>query len=210
MLGSGRITGLISMTSGSRTRVVTFILALAMSSLHAHDEEQFRIVMDMLASIEESHVEYTETKSLSILDSTIEQTGMLSYHAPGTVVREVRQPISETFEVDGDMLIIRRADTETVVQLEANPAIKAFVESFRAILSGNVKLLIEHYQIEFSGTAMKWNLQLSPKGSALRHFIGLIEFEGQQTLVESIEITEPNGDWSRMTLTPASAIPNAK
>ena len=198
------------MTSGSRTRVVTFILALAMSSLHAHDEEQFRIVMNMLASIAESHVEYTETKSLSILDSTIEQTGMLSYYAPATVVREIRQPISETFEVDGDILIIRRSDTETVVQLETNPGIKAFVESFRATLSGNVKLLTEHYQIEFSGTAMKWNLQLNPKSSALRRFIGSIEFEGQQTLIRSIEITETNGDWSRMTLTPTSAIPNAE
>ena len=198
------------MTSGSRTKALTVILTLAMSNVHAHDENQFRVVMRMLASITESHVEYREIKSLTILDSTIEHTGMLSYYAPATVVREVRQPISETFAVDGDTLIIRRADTEKVIQMDTNPIIRAFVESFRATLSGNVELLNEHYHIEFSGTAIEWKLQLSPRSRKLKRFIRSIELEGQQTLIGRIEITESNGDWSRMELTPANAIPNAE
>ena len=141
---------------------------------------------------------------MKILDSMIEQSGYLSFAAPATVIREIREPIAETYAIEGDTLHVTRQGEEEHIDLDSIPLLRAFVESFRATLSGDVDLLEAHYHVDFSsGDNPKWRLGLRPRNRRLAGFIELIEFTGEAIRVEEIRISEANGDWSLMILSPA-------
>ena len=162
-----------------------------------------RALMQSFAAVDTSRVSYHETKSISILDSVLEQWGFLTYVAPATVVREIRVPVVETYAIVGDTLIVTKEGEEERTDLDSVPLLRAFTESFRATLSGDVERLEEHYHVSFSGDGPAWTLGLRPRGRRLAGIIESVEFAGEAMRVDRIRITEANGDWSLMTLTPA-------
>ena len=192
------------MISGTRVRALSALLVVfAASVTSAHDADGLRALMESFAAVDTSRVAYHETKSMSILDSVVEQSGFLSYAAPATVVREIREPIIETYAIGGDTLHVTKGGKEEHIDLDSIPLLRAFIESFRAILSGDVDRLEEHYHVDFSGDGPEWMLGLRPRNRRLAGFIESIEFAGEEIRVDRIRITEANGDWSLMTMTPA-------
>ena len=192
------------MISGRRVVVFSSLLAsFAGGATRAHDAAGFRALMESLATIDASRVAYRETKSMNILDSMIEQSGFLSFAAPATVIREIREPVVETYAIVGDTMHITREGQEEHIDLDSIPLLRAFIESFRATLSGDVDLLEAHYHVDFSGGSPKWRLGLRPRSGRLAGFIESIEFIGEEIRVEEIRISEANGDWSLMILSPA-------
>ena len=192
------------MISGKRALALSSLLAsFAWSSACAHDAAGFRALMESLARIDASRVAYRETKSINILDSMVEQSGFLSFAAPATVIREIRDPIVETYAIVGDTLHVTSEGQEERIDLDSIPLLRAFIESFRATLSGDVDVLEAHYHVDFSGDSPKWRLGLRPRNRRLAGFIESIEFTGEETRVEEIRISEANGDWSLMILSPA-------
>ena len=78
-----------------------------------------RALMQSFAAVDTSRVSYHETKSISILDSVLEQWGFLTYVAPATVVREIRVPVVETYAIVGDTLIVTREGEEERTDLDS-------------------------------------------------------------------------------------------
>lgn len=192
------------MISGRRVLVLSSLLAsFAGGVTCAHDAVGFHALMESLATIDASRVAYRETKSMNILDSMVEQSGFLSFAAPATVIREIREPVVETYAIVGDMLHVTREGQEERIDLDSIPLLRAFIESFRATLSGDVDLLEAHYHVDFSGDSPKWRLGLRPRNRRLAGFVESIEFTGEEIRVEEIRISEANGDWSLMILSPA-------
>ena len=192
------------MNSGRRALVLSSLLAsFAGSVASAHDAAGLRALMESFAAIDASRVAYRETKSIDILDSTVEQSGFLSFAAPATVIREIREPVVETYAIVGDTLHVTREGQEERIDLDSTPLVRAFIESFRATLSGDVDLLEAHYHVDFSGDGPQWRLELRPRNRRLAGFIESIEFTGEEIRVDRIRISEANGDWSLMVLSPA-------
>ena len=193
------------MISGKRVLVLSSLLAsFTGNAAWAHDADGFRALMESLATVDASRVAYRETKSMDILDSMVEQSGFLSFAAPATVIREIREPVVETYAIVGDTLHVTRQGQEEHIDLDSIPLLRAFIESFRATLSGDVDLLEAHYHVDFSGgDRPKWRLELRPRNRRLAGYIELIEFTGVEIRVEAIRISEANGDWSLMILSPA-------
>ena len=192
------------MISGRRVLALSSLLAsFAGSVTCAHDAAGLRALMESFATIDASRVAYRETKSMNILDSMVEQSGFLSFAAPATVIREIREPIVETYAIVGDTLHVTREGQEERIDLDSIPLLRAFIESFRATLSGDVDLLEAHYHVDFFGDGPKWRLGLRPRNRRLAGFIESIEFTGEEIRVDRIRISEANGDWSLMILSPA-------
>jgi len=203
MRGNFLTTGSISMTSGKAARAIcAALLGCAPAFAGAHDEGAFLALMRDFALVRTSRVSYTEVKSLGILDSTILQSGILTYSAPATITREVREPSAETYEIVGDIMLLTTADAEETINLDMLLPLRAFVEAFRATLSGDPNLLGEHYEIDFTSSEPVWHLSLLPRNRQLANAIESISFLGRGTFIEAIRIDEANGDWSQMTLTP--------
>ena len=192
------------MSSGKRVLALSSLLASFVGSVSfAHDADGLRALMESLATIEASRVAYRETKSMDILDSMVEQSGFLSFVAPATVIREIREPLVETYAIVGNTMHVNREGREERIDLDSIPLLRAFIESFRATLSGDVDLLEAHYRVDFSGDGPMWSLELRPRSRRLSGFIESIEFTGEETRVDRIRISEANGDWSLMILSPA-------
>jgi hypothetical protein len=144
-----------------------------------------------------------------MLDSTILQSGILAYSAPATITREVHEPSAETYEIVGDIMHVTAGGTEETVDLDMLAPLRAFVEAFRATLSGDPTLLGEHYEIDFTSSEPIWHLGLLPRDRQLANAIESIGFVGRGTFIETIRIDETNGDWSQMTLTPLTGTGDA-
>jgi len=64
---------------------------------------------------------------------------------------------------------------------------------FLAVLSGDTQALQRDFQLELSGTATAWRLQLTPRGALLKQIFAGIEIQGGET-VTRIELHETQGD----------------
>ena len=75
----------------------------------------------------------------------------------------------------------------------------AFSESFRSILSGDLKTLQTYYDVKLSGQAEEWSMQLKPINKNMSRAIEKMLFNG--TLQHLIRVTtwQRNGDYSVMT-----------
>jgi len=190
------------MISGNPVKALVFLIACTVATTSvAHDDVAFRALMKSLATVQDSRVAYTEIKSLSILQETVRQTGVLSYMAPDTVIREVLEPENETYTIQENTLVTERAGKLETTDLSTVPLLAAFVESFRGTLSGNAESLQEYYLVEFSQDGPGWRMQLQPRSRSLARFVEVIIFAGQGAQIDRIVIREANGDQSDMLLT---------
>ncbi|PKL97429.1 MAG: hypothetical protein CVV19_15830, partial [Gammaproteobacteria bacterium HGW-Gammaproteobacteria-9] len=64
---------------------------------------------------------------------------------------------------------------------------------FLAVLSGDTQALQRDFQLELSGAATAWRLQLTPRGALLRQIFADIEIHGGETVTQ-IELHEAQGD----------------
>jgi hypothetical protein len=157
-------------------------------------------VMQALAGVERSEVRYREEKQLAMLDLPLLQTGTLNYVAPDQFSRSLDGPGGGKFSVRGDQVVIEKNSERETHDLNSLPMIKAFVASFGATLAGDLPRLQQHYTVGFSGQLQGWRLLLQPKDPGLAAHVQQIQLWGNGDKIESMEIRETKGDWSRMIL----------
>lgn len=157
--------------------------------------------MQDLAGVKQSRQKFTEVKTFELLEAPLTQTGVMSYIAPDTVMREIRTPQKERFEIQGNQLKVVRNGTTRMLDLKRVPVVHAFIESFRATLSGDIERLKKYYTMTFKGTQAQWEMRLTPIDPRMKKYVSLIRFQGNAGNINRIEIRERNGDTSRMKLT---------
>lgn len=188
------------MITGARIRAVFFCL-LAVSIQSARAEMGLEGVMAALSNIRFSESRYTEEKHYDMMDIPMIQQGVLRYESPERLAWDRGVGGKARYEIlDDQMVASRNGKVVQTISLESMPAMRAFIESFRATLAGNEARLRKYYEVEFSGVLENWQLQLKPRDRDMRRFIDSILIQGQKDQLRLIEIHEINGDWSRMEL----------
>ncbi len=201
MLNRPLITGSIFMITGTRIRAGLFcVLAITMHASTAGSG--LGDVMKALSAIRFSESKYTEEKHYEMMDFPMIQQGVLRYESPESLAWERGDNGQGHYEIHENQLITRRHDKVETISLESMPALRAFIESFRATLAGNERRLRQYYVVSFSGVVESWKLQLQPRDRTMRRFIDQIIIQGEKDQLRLIEIHEINGDWSRMKLEP--------
>jgi outer membrane lipoprotein-sorting protein len=147
-------------------------------------------------------VRFTETKHVALLKQPIESSGTLTYAAPSRLEKYTRVPREERLIVDGETLVIEHpAKNERLTLRLANyPAIRAFVESIRGTLAGDLAALRRYYRIEVEGTMAQWRLHLLPSEQDMAELVQKIEISGSGARIARIEILEASGDRSVMKI----------
>jgi hypothetical protein len=92
-----------------------------------------------------------------------------------------------------------RAGVRTL-RLDSEPALRAWTESLRATLAGDVPSLTRHFVPTLDGTPDAWRLALEPRDPTLRGQIAVIDITGKGTAVTRVEIVEQDGDRSVMDI----------
>jgi len=200
MLVRPLITGSTFMITGARIRAL-FLCLLAISLQPTSAEMGLGEVMDALSTIRLSESLYTEEKHYDMIDIPMVQQGVLRYESPERLAWDRGKSGKARYEIlDGQIIASRNGEVVQTIRLESMPALRAFIESFRATLAGNEARLRKYYEVEFSGEMESWQLQLRPRDRDMRRFIDSILIQGQKDQLRIIEIHEVNGDWSRMQL----------
>jgi Outer membrane lipoprotein carrier protein LolA-like len=163
-------------------------------------------VMSLLAMRQHGRVEFIEQHFLAVLNHPIESAGELRYDAPDRLEKRTLTPHAETLVLSGGVLTVERARGRRVMDLHAYPQVQPFVESIRATLAGDRRALEQLFHMDFVGTVGRWTLTLVPLDPKVKHAVAQVRIDGVRDQLLKVEIRQPDGDRSLMTLRP-SAMP---
>jgi outer membrane lipoprotein-sorting protein len=160
-------------------------------------------LMHDLRQVKMARGRFVERKYLAILNTPLESSGTLVYTAPGRLEKHMLSPRRESLILDGDTLELEDKDARQRrrLVLQEHPAVRAFVESIRSTLAGDLGTLNRFYEVSLEGEASRWRLQLKPIEPSVRELASEIRISGKGTWVDVIEILGAGGDRSVMTVT---------
>ena len=155
-------------------------------------------VADLLAHVAASvpaQVTFTETRHSSFLDVPLVSTGVLRFSPPDRLVKEVHKPRWQRFVIDGSALRVdEKGQPSKTISLDRVPALRAFVESFRAPLAGRLKDLEHFYQVTLTSSGDDWRLKLTPREPDLARVVDSVEVSGAGAMLRRFTVTETDGN----------------
>jgi len=159
-------------------------------------------LMQSLSQVKSSRAHFVERKYLSIVNTPLEYTGGLAYTAPDRLEKRTETPKAESMILEGERLTLENARKQRrVVMLSEYPVVRAFVESIRSTLGGDLQTLNRYYRVSLEGQPGAWQLLLVPSEPSMQAVVREIRIEGADTHLKSIEIIEKEGDRSVMRIT---------
>lgn len=162
-------------------------------------------VEQVVASLKEERepaVAFEEATHSSLLTKPLVARGVLRFTPPSRLEKDVLEPAHERFVVEGDLVTFEseRRRVARTISLDEYPALRGFVEAFRAGMTGDAALLKRMYETVLDGDRRQWVLQLRPRDPAAQTMLESIQFTGSEGRILSITIRLPGGDRSVMTL----------
>jgi hypothetical protein len=155
-------------------------------------------LMGALAQRPESAVRFTETRHSDALREPLVTTGELRYRrtAGGSerLERRVQTPFAERYVIEDDRVTIERGDATRTLRLDALPLLRAFIDTIRATLAGDLVALRRHYAVVFSGAREDWVLALLPADPEIAELVTSVRIAGNADRIRSMEVLERSGD----------------
>ncbi len=177
------------------------IVPLAFSHAGSSSGVELTELMQRLSTVRTAGGKFTERKYLSILNEPLILEGTVHYRAPDYLKKEYDDPDSESYEVRGDNLTIEFPDgRRRDLSIDEHPVLRAFVESYRGTLAGDLETLRRHFELELGGHMDEWQLRLTPRTPELAERLRAVVMRGREGTVTSVETLEASGDRSVMTL----------
>ena len=177
------------------------IVPLAFSHAGSSTGVELTELMQKLSAVRAAGGKFTERKYLSILNEPLILEGTVHYRAPDYLKKEYDDPDSESYEVRGDNLTIEFPDgRRRDLSIDEHPVLRAFVESYRGTLAGDLEILRRHFKLELGGYMDAWQLRLTPRTPELAKRLRAVVMRGREGTVTSVETLEASGDRSVMML----------
>jgi outer membrane lipoprotein-sorting protein len=158
-------------------------------------------LMQALAAVKSSQASFVELKHIAILTTPLQSRGRLVYKAPDRLEKHTLTPQRESLLLERDQLTIESPGRKSrTVVLAEYPVARAFVESIRSTLAGDLAMLVRFYEVKLDGGERSWRLLLKPRDPQMQNLVSEIRMSGSRNWIEAIEIVETNGDRSVMTI----------
>ena len=185
-------------------------LALALAGglpVPARSEVTFDLIqlMRSLAQVKAGAATFTETRTVALLERSLESSGRLTFEAPDSFTRETLQPRRERVAVVGNTVTMSQGNRSRTMALDSVPEAAVIMEAIRGTLTGNREALERNFKTAVSGTAQGWVLDLVPRDWRLREQVASVRVTGRQAVVREVAVAMADGDRSVMTIEPAAA-----
>jgi len=199
------------MISGSRRRFCCALAAGVLGTLgrealgndEAGDEPwTLKRLMRELGSVRSARARFSETKYLKMLDRPIQSSGTLAWDAPSRLEKLTLLPKRERMLVEQDKvtLEIGTPPKRRVISMTDYPLLRAFIESIRATLAGDLASLERFYRVEFHGSSDGWRIKLEPSEAKTKSVVRVIRIFGSGGEIGTVEVEQSDGDRSVMTM----------
>ncbi|NOY15803.1 MAG: hypothetical protein GXP23_02505 [Gammaproteobacteria bacterium] len=185
------------MTSGS---VIKYFLLAGLFVYLPAQADELENLMRSMAAVKNRVVVYKEEKQMEVLEDSLYSEGRLEFIVPNKLIRCVIKPVKICYTIDSRQLTIEKAGKIQTRSLDNFPLVRVFVESFRAVLAGDLATLKKHYSIIFTGDLVAWEITLRPKDKKLTTYVKKIELSGVGDDIQSYIVEDSNGDLTRMQL----------
>lgn len=183
------------------------VLAMALAvPLHAQAFDLPELTQ-LLAKVKSGEATFTEKRSVSMLERTLESSGRLSFSAPDTFVRETLKPRHEKVAVVGNMVTLTSGTRTRTLRLDAVPEAAVMTEAVRGTLTGNRQALERNFLATVTGGPQRWTLELVPIEPQVRERVARVQIVGQQSFVREVTVAMADGDRSVMTVEQVTAAP---
>ena len=159
-----------------------------------------------LGRVKQAKGTFVEKKYLKLLNAPLESSGELIYTAPYRLEKLTLAPKPESMVVDQDTLTVEMRGRKRSLQIQDYPVLWAFVESIRGTLKGDLSALRQFYEVKLEGSRLAWQLQLQPTEKKMSALIQVIVIRGSKDRLNTIEISEADGDRSVMTVIDDAAV----
>lgn len=149
---------------------------------------------------------FEETKHIALLSTPLVSTGEIHYHRDWGLLRSVDAPVASSALLKGDALYLlegapgegRSAKT---IDLSTNPMLRAFVDSFRALLAGDEASLRRHYRLSLTQGEGRFALEMTPLDARVQKLMKALVVEGKVAAghrqdIEKMTLQETSGDRS--------------
>lgn len=159
-------------------------------------------LMQSLGAVKSASADFTERKTIAILNAPLVATGTLAYTAPDRMEKTTLSPVPESFNLDGDKITVASgADHQTHVFSTAQaPQIEGLTEGILGTLAGDLPALERVYVVQFSGGMAGWQLVLLPKNNDVKKMITWMAIRGAGNRIQTIDTQSGNGDHSEMSI----------
>ncbi len=150
-------------------------------------------------------IPYQETRYLELMQEPWQASGFLYALPPDVLVKEQRTPVRELMGVNGDKMFYfdPTNDIRHHTVMEPDDPLSLNVAAFKALVTGDKKLLVKMYQIDFSPSPGHWTLTLT--GHEDDDFPIKIEVTGDTgEQARQITVHQPDGDRNEFMLAEAA------
>ena len=144
---------------------------------------------------------FREEKTIAILAVPIVSEGTLHFAPPARMARHTIAPDESSLLLDGRTLSFGDGSTQEQIDLEANPVVREYVNSFLQILEGDSETLERIWSLKLMGRVEEWEMILQPKSESIRKTILEMVLRGHGITIEWMKIVESTGDESVTTFT---------
>jgi hypothetical protein len=162
-------------------------------------------LMAVLAQRKSGEARFTEERTVSTLEYPLRASGRLSFQSPDRFARYTEEPTTESMEVQGNQVVLRRGTRTRQMALDAAPELAALADAMRGTLNGDAQALQRHFRVQVSGSAARWVLLLTPVDARLARSVQQLEIAGLGPDVRSIDLRLVGGDRSLMSVEPLAA-----
>jgi hypothetical protein len=182
------------------------LLAIAPAALQAQPKPfDLAALMAVLAQRKGGEARFTEERTVSTFDNPLRASGRLSFQAPDRFARYTEEPTTESMEVQGNQVLLKRGSRTRQMALDAVPELAALADAMRGTLNGDAAALQRHFKAQVSGNAARWVLLLTPLDLRLARSVQQLEIAGLGPDVRSVDLRLVGGDRSLMLVEPLAA-----
>lgn len=189
--------------------LIWIVVGVSVHGLADDRSEMAWTIEQVVTSVKERRepsVSFEEATYSSLLTKPLITRGVLRFTPPSRLEKEVREPYRERYVIEGDFVTIEseRRNAVKTISLDEYPGLRWFVDTFRAVLDGDVARLTREYDAALEGTKHRWVLRVRPRDRAGGAPVDFIELSGLEGRINTITVRTADGDRSVMTLSPGS------
>lgn len=158
------------------------------------------LLMAHFRTVKSGSARFTERRYLHVLNTPLDDSGVLIYEAPDKLQKQTLQPNQQNMVVERDTVTITGEGKTQTLSLVDYPQLSAFIEGIRATLAGDAATLQRIYTTQLSGNMGAWTLTLVPRDAAMQAIVTSITISGSDASIREVKTAEHDGDHTDMTI----------